>query len=139
VESQALVCTHYDAFRFFAPSARPLNATQPTLETRLQNEQSGCLHANMDLYKWATKLWPWCGGELLADAFVLALEGREMDMRASPYDLREMGYEPIRIETAAGRERYRAEQQALQEKAQPVRARLLAAADAILAAAAATP
>lgn len=136
VEAQSLVCTHYDAFRFFTPEARPMNAIQPTLETRLQNEQSGCLHANMDLYKWATKLWPWCGSELLADTFLLALQGREMDMRASPYELRHLGYEPIAIETPAGREQYRAEQQALQDKAQPLRARLMTAAETIRSAAA---
>ena len=136
VEAQPLNCTHYDAFRFFTPEARPLNAIQPTLETRVQNEQSGCLHANMDLYKWCTKLWPWCGSELLADTFLLALEGREMDMRASPYELRHLGYEPIAIETTAGREQYRLEQQALQEKAQPLRVRVKAAAQAVMNAAA---
>ncbi len=135
VESQALHCTHYDAFRFFTPDARPLNAIRPTLETRVQNEQSGCLHANMDLYKWCSKLWPWCGGELLADTFLLALQGREMDMRASPYDLSHLGYEPIQIETPAGREQYRAEQQALQERAQPLRARVMAAAQSVIDAA----
>lgn len=132
VDAQAITCTHFDAFRFFTPEARPLNTLQPTLDTRMQNEQSGCLHANMDLYKWATKLWPWCGSDLVADAFLLAMEGRDLDMRASPYDLRHMGYEPILIETPAGRERYRTEQQALQEKSAPLRERLRAAAESIL-------
>lgn len=132
VESQSITCTHFDAFRFFTPEARPLNTLQPTLETRVQNEQSGCLHANMDLYKWATKLWPWCGSDLVAETFLLAMEGRDLDMRASPYDLHHMGYEPILIETPAGRERYRTEQQALQEKSAPVRESLQAAAQAIV-------
>lgn len=136
VESQALCCTHFDAFRFFTAEARPLNAVQPSLDTRLQNEQSGCLHANMDLYKWCTKLWPWCGSDLLADTFLLAMQSREMDMRASPYELRHLGYAPIRIETTAGREQYRAEQQQLQDKAHPLRQQVRAAARAILDAAA---
>ncbi|MBL9117554.1 MAG: hypothetical protein JNJ83_21290 [Verrucomicrobiaceae bacterium] len=132
VESQLVCCTHFDAFRFFTAEARPLNTFQPTLESRLELEQSGCLHANMDLYKWAGKLWPWAGAELLADAFELATAGRELDMRASPYDLEALGYEPIRIETPEGREHYRQEQQALQERSVPVRNKLLAAANLIL-------
>jgi len=124
IDSQPLCCTHYDAFRFFTPQAVPLNATQPSLETRQQNEQGGCLHANMDLYKWATKLWPWVGSDLVADAFEVAIAGRAMDMRASPYELSNLGFEPIRIETEQGREEYRREQQALFALAAPVRKRL---------------
>lgn len=125
VESQALCCTHYDAFRFFTPEARPLNTFAPTLQQRAELEQGACLHANMDLYKWATKLWPWCGSDLVADTFLLALEGRDLDMRASPYDLRGLGYEPVRVETPEGRERYESEQRALAERAHPVRERLM--------------
>lgn len=132
VESQSLCCTHYDAFRFFTPDARPLNALAPDLESREQNEQAACLHANMDIYKWAHKLWPWCGSDLVADAFLLALECREIDMRASPYDLADLGCEPIRIETAAGREDYEREQRALAERARPVRLRLLGSAEQII-------
>lgn len=131
VESQALCCTHYDAFRFFTVPARPMNAFQPSLESRPALEQGACLHANMDLYKWAHKLWPWTGGNLIGEAFLLALEGRELDMRASPYDLRALGCEPIPVETAAGRERYEREQQALAEKAQVLRVRLCDVARAI--------
>ncbi|MGB8465575.1 MAG: hypothetical protein WCE49_11565, partial [Terrimicrobiaceae bacterium] len=50
VESLGPRCTHYDAFRFFTPAARPLNKLQPTRATTLAVEQPGCLHANMDLY-----------------------------------------------------------------------------------------
>ena len=46
--------------------------------------------------------------ELIADCFALAAEIREMDMRASPYDLAELGYAPIAIETPAGRAEYAA-------------------------------
>ncbi len=129
VESQPLCCTHYDAFRFFTPAARPLNALAPDLDSREQNEQPACLHANMDLYKWAHKLWPWCGSDLVADAFLLAVECREIDMRASPYDLEALGCPPIPIETAAGREEYERQQRQLAEKARPIRERLLEAAE----------
>lgn len=131
VESQALCCTHYDAFRFFTPEARPLNSFTPTLVQREQMEQGGCLHANMDLYKWAVKLWPWAGADLIADCFFLALEGRDLDMRASPYDLAALGYDPVRIETPEGREIYENEQRKLAEKATPIRLRLKAAAQAV--------
>ena len=47
----------------------------------------------MDLYKWAYKLSPATPGELVADCFELAADIRELDMRASPYDLRDHGYE----------------------------------------------
>ena len=131
LESQTICCTHYDAFRFYTPEARPLNTHQPSFETRLQMEQGGCLHANMDLYKWAYKLWPWIGSDLVADAFEVAVEGRTMDMRASPYDLAELGFTPIRIETEEGRAEYRAEQRRIAALAEPVRAKLEAAARAL--------
>jgi hypothetical protein len=132
VEQQPIVCSHYDAFRFFSPEARPLNTLQPSLETRLQQEQAACLHANMDVYKWCYKLWPWCGSELLGEAFALAGKGRHMDMRASPYALEHLGYVPIRIETPEGREEYEAEQRVLAEAARPLRQRLLSAAQQVL-------
>jgi hypothetical protein len=124
VQSQTVCCTHHDAFRFYTPEARSLNTMQPSFETRLEMEQSGCLHANMDLYKWAYKLWPWIGSDLVADAFEVALEGRAMDMRASPYDLAALGFEPIPIETEQGRAEYRSEQRRIAALAEPVRRRL---------------
>ncbi len=128
IESQSLCCTHFDAFRFFTPEARPLNALNPSFETRQEMEQPGCLHANMDLYKWAYKLWPWIGSDLLADAFEVALFGRELDMRASPYDLADLGFEPIAIETAEGRLQYVAAQRELAARSEPVRKALQEAA-----------
>lgn len=124
VESQTLCCTHYDAYRFFTKEALPLNTLNPRLETRLEMEQAGCLHANMDVYKWASKLWPWIGSDFIAKAFFLALEGRNLDMRASPYDLLEEGYAPIRIETEEGRKQYQKEQQLYAEKSFPLRKEL---------------
>ena len=60
----------------------------------------------MDLYKWSYKLSPLVPSELVADCFALAREIRELDMRASPYDLAELGYEPVAVETPAGRPEY---------------------------------
>ncbi len=54
---------------------------------QLKHEQPGCVHATMDLFKWAMKLHPWCGSELVADCLALARDARLVDMRASPYDL----------------------------------------------------
>jgi hypothetical protein len=128
VESQTVCCTHHDAFRFYTPEARPLNTMRPRFETRLEMEQGGCLHANMDLYKWAYKLWPWIGSDLVADAFEVALEGRSLDMRASPYELTSLGFDPIKIETEAGRAEYREEQRRIAALAHPLREKLYQAA-----------
>jgi len=126
VKSQNLCCTHYDAYRFFTPQAKPLNIFKPALQNRIQNEQAGCLHANMDIYKWATKLWPWIGSDFIAKAFLLALEGRELDMRASPYDLQNEGYAPISIETESGRKEYQQLQQQYAQKTLGLRQELAA-------------
>ena len=126
VESRAICCSHHDAFRFFASEARPMNRLQPTLESRISLEQPGCVHANMDLYKWAAKSMPWIGTELLLDCFELAVELRDLDMRASPYDLSAWGREPVRIETAEGRRIYEIEQRRLAAEAVPLRQRLIA-------------
>jgi len=136
VESMPVRCTHFDAFRFFTPEARPLNRVQPDLAGRVANEQPGCIHANMDLYKWAMKLRQLVPAELAADAFDLALEARAVDMRASPYDFSALGYAPIRIETAEGRSEYETEQRRLALLAAPIRTRLISACDRVLAGAA---
>jgi hypothetical protein len=133
VESQIICCTHYDAYRFFTKEAHPLNTLNPRLETRLEMEQGGCLHANMDVYKWSVKLWPWIGSDFIARAFFLALEGRELDMRASPYDLTDDGYAPLCIETEEGRRQYQKAQQLYAEKARPLRIELAAFCEGILA------
>jgi len=126
VESQPVRCTHFDAFRFFTAPARPLNKLQPTRETVPANEQRGCLHANMDLYKWAFKLAPFTPSELIADCFELARDIREMDMRASPYDLRVLGFEPIKIETPEGRMEYERQHRVFATRGEPLRASLIA-------------
>jgi hypothetical protein len=124
VLSQNVCCTHYDAFRFFTPSAVPLNHLNPTKKTQPDFEQRGCLHVNMDLYKWAYKFYPWISSELIAETFFIALEAREIDMRASPYDLSHLGFSPLCIETSAGRTEYQNLQSEISEKAQPVREKL---------------
>jgi hypothetical protein len=135
VESAAVTCSHFDAFRFFTAPARPLNRLQPTRVGTATLEQRGCLHANMDLYKWAFKLAPFTPAELTADGFELAVAIREIDMRASPYDLRELGFEPIAIETPAGRAEYERHQRTFAARGEPLRARLIALCDQLLAAA----
>jgi hypothetical protein len=125
VESLPVHCTHHDAFRFFTDAARPLNAVQPARADQVANEQPGCLHATMDLYKWAYKLAPATPSELLADCFELAVDVRELDMRASPYDLTTIGYSPVRIETPAGRAEYARAQAAFAHRAAPLRACLV--------------
>ena len=125
VESRAICCSHHDAFRFFAEEARSMNRQQPSLDTRISLEQPGCVHANMDLYKWAAKAMPWIGTELLFDCFELANELRDLDMRASPYDLTAWGRRPVCIETAEGRRIYETEQRRLALLAVPLRERLI--------------
>ncbi|SCL58744.1 3-methyladenine DNA glycosylase [Micromonospora chersina] len=135
VEERGVRCSHFDAFRFFTAPARPLNVLTPTRESQHALEQPGCLHANMDLYKWACKLSPLVASELVADCFELAKEVRTLDMRASPYDLSELGYPPVRVETVEGRHEYVRAQRSFAERAAPLRARLIAECDRILPAA----
>lgn len=125
VESRPLVCTHFDAFRFFTDEAKPQNKFELNRNKFAEMEQPGCLHTNMDLYKWAFKMYPWISSDMIRRAFELAVETRVMDMKASPYDLRDRGLEPIKIETAEGRKEYMKKQQAIFEKSQPIRRQLI--------------
>jgi hypothetical protein len=127
VEQNRVRCSHFDAYRFFTPAARPLNVLTPTRERQPELEQPGCLHANMDLYKWAYKLSPLVDSELVADCFALARDIRELDMRASPYDLAALGFQPVPVETPEGRAEYAAAQRAFALRAAPLRARLIRA------------
>jgi hypothetical protein len=133
VEASSLCCSHFDAFRFFTGPARPINRLQPTRVDAPELEQRGCLHANMDLYKWAFKLAPYTPAELVADCFELARDVREVDMRASPYDLRALGFAPIAIETAEGRADYERLQRTFTARGEPLRERLIALCDRLLA------
>jgi hypothetical protein len=125
VESARIRCTHFDAFRFYTPEAVPLNELAPTRETQRDLEQPGCLHANMDLYKWAYKLTPLIPSETVMDCFELSWRIRVMDMRASPYDLAAWGYAPIAIETAEGKAEYVRLQRGFAEESQELRKVLL--------------
>lgn len=132
VEERGVRCTHVDAFRFFTPSARPLNQRPLSRATQIEDDQPGCLHVTMDLYKWATKLGPLAPSELVMDCFDLAMDVRWVDMRASPYDLGALP-DPagqirttaaIPIETPRGRADYVELQQGFSERAVPLRSRL---------------
>ncbi len=125
VERSDLRCTHFDAFRFFTPDAVPLNKNHLTREATTDFDQRACIHVTMDLYRFAHKIAPWCSSELIADTFLLAADARRIDMRASPYDLKDQGFEPILIETTEGREEYIQEQRRLAELAVPLRSRLI--------------
>lgn len=125
VESQPLRCTHFDAFRFFTRAAVPLNRWELTRASTIEDDQAGCLHVNMDLYRFAYKIAPFCPSDLLIDAFEVARFTREIDMRASPYDLTSFGFAPIPMETAAGRAEYTELQRDVSHRGQPIRARLL--------------
>ncbi|MCC5932738.1 MAG: 3-methyladenine DNA glycosylase [Balneolales bacterium] len=125
VDSKPVTCTHFDAFRFFTPAAQPKNAHKLSRESMHDMEQPGCLHTNMDLYKWCYKLTPWVPSSLTLQAFKVACKARELDMQAGPYDLRSIGFEPVCIETDEGRRIYKKRQAAIYDDARPVRQALL--------------
>ncbi|MGP5305137.1 3-methyladenine DNA glycosylase [Brachybacterium alimentarium] len=125
VERENLVCSHIDAFRFFTPSAAPRNAMQPTRETQVELDNPACLHVGMDLYKWAMKLTPLIPSGLVLDCFEHARETRVLDMEASPYDVRPLGYGVVPIETASGKAEYVRRQRGLAERADALRSRIL--------------
>jgi hypothetical protein len=132
VEAAPLRCTHFDAFRFFTPPARPRNEVTLSRANQVTFEQPGCLHANMDLYRWAYTLSPLVASELVADCFELARDIRTVDMRASPYDLSALGFEPVRVETAGGRAEYTRLQREFADRAAPLRTRLIGECDRLL-------
>ncbi|MDQ2757491.1 MAG: 3-methyladenine DNA glycosylase [Actinomycetota bacterium] len=134
VESHQVTCSHVDAYRFFTPAAVPLNTLRPTRPTQSTMEQPGCLHAGMDVYKWAYKLTPAVPSDLVMDCFELAREIRELDMRAAPYDLSELGVAPVRIETRAGKAEYVAAQRGFAQRSDGLRRRLVAVCDTLLGA-----
>src|SRR3954470_14444726 len=134
VESHRVACSHFDAYRFFTPAAAPLNTLAPTSADRPAFEQPACLHAGMDLYKHAFRLTPMVSSDLVADCFELARDIRELDMRAAPYDLLDLGFEPVRIETAAGKAEYPETQRVFAARGEPLRARLVEECERLLTA-----
>ncbi|MGX9672747.1 3-methyladenine DNA glycosylase [Mycobacterium sp. HM-7] len=133
VESMPLRCTHFDAYRFFTAAAVPRNGETLTRHAQSATEQPGCVHANMDLYKWSYKLGPLLESNLLMDCLDLAADARVLDMRASPYDLSDYGIEPIAIEDPTGRAEYVRRQQDIANLAVPLRESLLSECLALLA------
>ena len=125
VESMPLRCTHFDAYRFFTDPAAERNSQTLTRQTQLSSEQPGCVHAGMDLYKWAFKLGPLIESGLVLDCLELAADARVLDMRASPYDLSDYGFRPIAVETPGGRREYAHAQEEISRRAAPLRASLL--------------
>ena len=73
------------------------------------------------------ELGPLVPGEVLHECFVLARDIREVDMRASPYDMSPWGCEPIRIETDEGKAEYSAFQRGFADRSNELRPTLLAA------------
>jgi hypothetical protein len=108
---------------------------QPARDDRPAFEQPACLHAGMDLYKHAFRLVPMVPSELVADCFELARDIRVLDMRASPYDLTGLGLEPVRVETAEGKQEYTAAQRSFAERGAPLRVRLLEQCERLVSAA----
>jgi hypothetical protein len=139
VESHRITCSHFDAYRFFTPSAAPLNQLRPGPDDRPAFEQPGCLHATMDLYKHAFRLWPLVGSDLVADCFELAWEVRIVDMRAAPYDLSDTTLDPlgepwtpIAVDTPEGKQQYAAHQRRFARRAAPLRHRLVGECERLL-------
>jgi hypothetical protein len=134
VDGHRIACSHFDAFRFFTEPAVPLNTLRPGRDDRPDFEQPGCLHAGMDLYKHAFRLSPLIPSEIVVDSFDLAKEIRELDMRASPYDLADLGYQPIRVETPEGKAEYVEAQRMFSERGTPIRSELIERVEGLLAA-----
>ena len=95
----------------------------------------------MDLYKHAFRLSPMICSDLVADCFELAWEIRILDMRAAPYDMTGWTLDPtgepwtpVRIETAEGKRAYATLQERLAQRAAPLRERLIAECERLLAA-----
>jgi hypothetical protein len=132
VDSHKINCSHYDAFRFFTKAAEPKNKLQPTRLTMIENEQPGCLHANMDVYKWGYKLFPITTSDFVLRAFNLAREIRQLDMQAAPYDVSAWGLAPVKIETADGKAEYVEYQLAFAERANELRRELIAQLTAVI-------
>ena len=125
IDEVGLRCTHFDAFRFFTPTAAPLNPLQLTRIDQNDVEQPGCLHANMDLYKHAQRLAPIFGSQLVRQAFELAKDIRTVDMQVAPYDLADLGVVPIPVETQDGRDEFAVHQMKFAQRAQEIRTQMI--------------
>ena len=86
VVESTIRCSHFDAFRFFMPQAAPMNELHPPVRHPSVFEQPACLHANMDVCKWALKLLPLVDSTLVVDCFDLAWDARELNARGPSRD-----------------------------------------------------
>lgn len=66
-------------------TTRPLNHVVLSRADQKSSDQPGCVHANMDLFKWALRLWPLLPSEDMTDALELAVSCR-MLVRGSGSD-----------------------------------------------------
>lgn len=126
VDSIGLRCTHFDAYRFFTPEAATKQIPL-TRDSQVEFEQPACLHAGMDLYRFAYEAGPFIPSELTADCFEHARAARELDMQASPYDVSSFGLQTIPVETPAGRAEYAVEQKRMADSASTLRIRVISA------------
>eukprot|EP01041_Mallomonas_annulata_P005090 gene5090-10186_t len=128
VESNQLYCTHFDAWRFFHKDAQILNHYNP-IERNTQSlyEQPACIHANMDLFKYAYQAYPLISSRLLLKTLKLAIKARIIDMRASPYDVSQYTEcnPHIEVEVEAGRKVYIHEQEKLASQGYDIRRELI--------------
>ena len=121
VEDNRIRCSHFDAFRFYTPDAVPLNELSPSRENQRTMEQPGCLHANMDLYKWAYKLSPAAAqrtGDGLLRALVAGTGHGHAGLPLRPHGL---GLPADPIETPEGKAAYVEHQRAFSAEAQVLR------------------
>ena len=102
VEAHQLRCSHFDAFRFFTPPARPLNAAPADPRAPGGHGAAGLPARQDGPLQVGVQALPAVPSDLVMDCFELAREIRELDMRASPYDLRELGYDAGADRDAAG-------------------------------------
>ena len=80
----------------------------------------------------AAKSMPWVGSELLLETYLLASQLRDLDMRASPYDLSDWNVSPVKIETPEGRREYETEQRRLASLASDLRSKLIQAIQRVI-------
>ena len=124
VESLPVHCTHHDAYRFFTAAARPRNAVSPTRADQVALEQPGCLHATMDLYKWAYKLAPATPASCWPTASRSPWTSASSTCGRAPTTWPTSATRRCAIETPAGRAEYARAQAGFARRAAPLRDRL---------------
>ena len=109
----------------------------PTRRRRSREAQScptGAPSCVLHTHTWtsaSTRFQPFVGSDVVAECFAVASLARELDVRASPYDVTAFGLEPVRVETVEGRLAYADAQRALMADTAPLRARLVGALTAL--------